>query len=150
MTDISMGPAKLNVGGVFSQALETLKSKLLFFVFTGLMLGIGNLALARSGVNDPHRTAVSPGFVVISMLILLVLGMVTQVLTARATATRLGENPSIDFVPAVQASLPKFLPLFLTALAYALLVGVFTSILTTHAFLDLRRLRGEAAAAPLV
>lgn len=43
MTDISMGSGKLDVGGVFSKALATFQSKLLFFVFTGLMIGVFSL-----------------------------------------------------------------------------------------------------------
>jgi hypothetical protein len=43
MSEFAVAPGKLNVGAVISQAFATLQSKLLFFVFTGLMVGLATL-----------------------------------------------------------------------------------------------------------
>ncbi|MCA3750972.1 MAG: glycerophosphoryl diester phosphodiesterase membrane domain-containing protein [Phenylobacterium sp.] len=122
MTETSMTSGKLNVGGVFNQAFATLQAKPLFFVFTGLMFGIAHLALSRSGVNGPDPSAISPGLVLVGILLLLVLGAITQILAARATEGPLGTNASLDFAPAVQAALPRLPNVILTTLAFLFLV----------------------------
>lgn len=119
-----MTSGKLNVGGVFNQAFSTLKAKPLFFVFTGLMFGIAHLALSRSGINEPDPSDVSPGLVLVGVLLLVVLGAISQILAARATEGPLGTNASLDFAPAVQAALPRLPNVILTTLAYALLFGL--------------------------
>lgn len=124
MTETSMMSGKLSVGGVFNQAFATLKAKPLFFVFTGLMLGIAHLALSRSGVNGPDPSDVSPGLALVGVLLLVVLGAISQVLAARATEGPLGTNASLDFAPAVQAALPRLPNVILTTLAIALLFGL--------------------------
>ena len=124
MTEISKASGKLNVGGVFNQAFATLQAKTLFFVFTGLMFGIAHLALSRSGINGPDPSAISPGLVLVGILLLLVLGAITQILAARATEGPLGTNASLDFAPAVQAALPRLPNVILTTLAFAFLVGL--------------------------
>ena len=103
MTDISMGSGKLDVGGVFSQALGTFQSKLLFFVFAGLMVGLASLV-----ANGP--------LLLIGILLSLAVGAVTDILTVRATTGPLGADAGTEFVPAIQAALPKFVPVFLTSL----------------------------------
>ncbi|MCA3720881.1 glycerophosphoryl diester phosphodiesterase membrane domain-containing protein [Phenylobacterium sp.] len=122
MTEISMASGKLNVGGVFNQAFSTLKAKPLFFVFTGLMFGIAHLALSRSGINGPDPSAISPGLVLVGVLLLVVLGAISQTLAARATEGPLGTNASLDFAPAVQAALPRLPNVILTTLALLFLV----------------------------
>jgi hypothetical protein len=122
MSEISMASGKLNVGGVFNQAFATLQAKPLFFVFTGLMFGIAHLALSRSGINGPDPSAISPGLVLVGILLLLVLGAITQILAARATEGPLGTNASLDFAPAVQAALPRLPNVILTTLALLFLV----------------------------
>ncbi len=117
MTEISMASGKLNVGGVFNQAFATLKAKPLFFVFTGLMFGIAHLALSRSGINGPDPSAISPGLVLVGVLLLVVLGAISQTLAARATEGPLGTTASLDFAPAVQAALPTLMNVVLTTLA---------------------------------
>ena len=131
MTEISKASGKLNVGGVFNQAFATLKAKPLFFVFTGLMFGIAHLALSRSGINGPDPSAISPGLVLVGILLLLVLGAVAQILAARATEGPLGTNASLDFAPAVQAALPRLPNVILTTLAFAALtfLGLIAFIL---------------------
>jgi hypothetical protein len=131
MTEISMAPARLNVGGVFNQAFETLRAKLLFFVFTGLMLGIGHLAMSRSGINGPDPSAISPGLLLVGILLLLVLGGLSQILCIRATEGPLGANASLDFAPAVQAALPMLVNVVLTTLACVFLtfLGLIALIL---------------------
>ncbi|MCA6235232.1 MAG: glycerophosphoryl diester phosphodiesterase membrane domain-containing protein [Phenylobacterium sp.] len=124
MTETSMTSGMLNVGGVFNQAFATLQAKPLFFVFTGLMFGIAHLALSRSGINGPDPSAISPGLVLVGILLLLVLGAITQILAARATEGPLGTNASLDFAPAVQAALPRLPNVILTTLAFAFLVGL--------------------------
>jgi len=124
MSEITMASGKLNVGGVFNQAFATLQAKPLFFVFTGLMFGIAHLALSRSGINGPDPSAISPGLVLVGILLLLVLGAITQILAARATEGPLGTNASLDFAPAVQAALPRLPNVILTTLAFAFLVGL--------------------------
>lgn len=119
-----MTSGKLNVGGVFNQAFSTLKAKPLFFVFTGLMFGIAHLALSRSGINGPDPSDVSPGLVLVGILLLVVLGAISQILAARATEGPLGTNASLDFAPAVQAALPRLPNVILTTLAFALLFGL--------------------------
>ena len=114
MTDISMGTAKLDVGGVFSKALATFQSKLLFFVFTGLMIGVFSLVGADG--DGP--------LVVVGILLTLVVGAIGQILTVRATTGPLGADAGAEFVPAIQSALPKFLPVFLTSLLVQLLVGL--------------------------
>jgi uncharacterized membrane protein len=109
MSEFAVAPGKLNVGAVFSQAFATLQSKLLFFVFAGLMVGLASLV----GTNGP--------LVLIGILLTLVVGAVAQILTVRATTGPLGVDAGTEFVPAVQAALPKFVPVFLTSL----LVGIF-------------------------
>lgn len=121
MSEISMASGKLNVGGVFNQAFATLKAKRLFFVFTGLMFGIAHLALSRSGINGPHPSAISPGLILVGILLLVVLGAISQILAARATEGPLGNNASLDFAPAVQAALPTLMNVVLTTLAFAFL-----------------------------
>ena len=116
MTDISMGTGKLNVGGVFSQALATFQSKLLFFVFTGLMLGVADLALTRPG-SGGLLTAVG-------LVLTLVVGAVGQILAVRATSGPLGADAGTEFVPAIQAALPKLAPVLLTSLLVGILVGL--------------------------
>ena len=131
MTGISIAPGKLNVGGVFNQAFATLKAKPLFFVFTGLMFGIAHLALSRSGINGPDSSAISPGLILVGILLLLVLGAISQVLAARATEGPLGTNASLDFAPAVQAALPTLTTVVLTTLACVFLtfLGLIAFIL---------------------
>ena len=58
------------------------------------------------------------------MLPVLAVGAVAQILTVRATTGPLGVDAGTEFVPAVQAALPKFLPVFLTALFVQILVSV--------------------------
>ena len=135
MSEISMASGKLNVGGVFNQAFATLQAKTLFFVFTGLMFGIAHLALSRSGINGPDPSAISPGLVLVGILLLLVLGAITQILAARATEGPLGTNASLDFAPAVQAALPRLPNVILTTLAVLFLVFLgLTLILLLLAF----------------
>jgi hypothetical protein len=112
MTDITMAPGKLNVGGVFSQAFATLQSKLLFFVFTGLMIGVASLV----GAKGP--------LMLIGILLTLAVGAVGQILTVRATTGPLGADAGSEFVPAVQAALPKFAPVFLTSLMVQILISL--------------------------
>ena len=112
MSEFAVAPGKLNVGAVFSQAFATLQSKLLFFVFTGLMVGLASLV--GTGGNQ----------VLIGSLLTLAVGAVAQILTVRATTGPLGVDAGAEFVPAVQAALPKFLPVFLTALFVQILVSV--------------------------
>jgi hypothetical protein len=112
MTDITMAPGKLNVGGVFSQAFATLQSKLLFFVFTGLMIGVASLV----GAKGP--------LMLIGILLTLAVGAVGQILTVRATTGPLGADAGTEFVPAVQAALPKFAPVFLTSLMVQILISL--------------------------
>ncbi|AWM78090.1 hypothetical protein [Phenylobacterium parvum] len=111
MTDITMAPGKLNVGAIFSQAFATFQSKLLFFVFAGLMFGLPGLV-----ANGP--------LLLIGILLTLAVGAVTDILTVRATTGPLGADAGTEFVPAVQAALPKFLPVFLTSL----LVWIFVTL----------------------
>jgi len=122
MSEISMASGKLNVGGVFNQAFATLRDKPLLFVFTGLMFGIAHLALSRSGVNGPDPSAISPGLVLVGILLLVILGAITQILAARATEGPLGTSASLDFAPAVQAALPRLPNVILTTLAFLFLV----------------------------
>jgi len=122
MSEITMASGKLNVGGVFNQAFATLQAKPLFFVFTGLMFGIAHLALSRSGINGPDPSAVSPGLILVGILLLVILGAITQILAARATEGPLGTNASLDFAPAVQAALPRLPNVILTTLAVLFLV----------------------------
>ena len=103
MSEINIAPGKLNVGAVFSQAFATFQSKLLFFVFAGLMVGLTGLV-----ANGP--------LLLIGILLGLAVGAVTDILTVRATTGPLGADAGTEFVPAVQAALPKFLPVFLTSL----------------------------------
>ena len=114
MSEINIAPGKLNVGAVFSQALATLQSKLLFFVFTGLMVGVASL------VGDDGGGPL----VLIGILLTLVVGAVAQILTVRATTGPLGADAGAEFVPAVQAALPKFVPVFLTSLLVQVLVSL--------------------------
>jgi hypothetical protein len=114
MSEINIAPGKLNVGAVFSQALATLQSKLLFFVFTGLMVGVASL------VGDDGGGPL----VLIGILLTLVVGAVAQILTVRATTGPLGVDAGAEFVPAVQAALPKFVPVFLTSLLVQVLVSL--------------------------
>ena len=122
MSETSMTSGKLSVGGVFNQTFATLQAKPLFFVFTGLMFGIAHLALSRSGINGPDPSAISPGLVLVGILLLLVLGAVSQILAARATEGPLGTNASLDFAPAVQAALTRLPNVILTTLALLFLV----------------------------
>ena len=122
MSEFAVAPGKLNVGAIFSHAFATLQAKPLFFVFTGLMFGIAHLALSRSGINGPDPSAISPGLVLVGILLLLVLGAITQILAARATEGPLGTNASLDFAPAVQAALPRLPNVILTTLALLFLV----------------------------
>ena len=62
--------------------------------------------------------------VLIGSLLTLAVGAVAQILTVRATTGPLGVDAGAEFVPAVQAALPKFLPVFLTALFVQILVSV--------------------------
>ena len=73
MSEFAVAPGTLNVGAVFSQAFATLQSKLLFFVFTGLMVGLASLV--GTGGNQ----------VLIGSLLTLAVGAVAQILTVRAT-----------------------------------------------------------------
>ena len=114
MSEINIAPDKLNVGAVFSQALATLQSKPLFFVFTGLMVGVASL------VGDDGGGPL----VLIGILLTLVVGAVAQILTVRATTGPLGVDAGAEFVPAVQAALPKFVPVFLTSLLVQILVSL--------------------------
>lgn len=114
MSEINIAPGKLNVGAVFSRALATLQSKLLFFVFTGLMVGVASL------VGDDGGGPL----VLIGILLTLAVGAVAQILTVRATTGPLGVDAGAEFVPAVQAALPKFVPVFLTALFVQVLVSL--------------------------
>jgi hypothetical protein len=114
MSEINIAPGKLNVGAVFSQALATLQSKPLFFVFTGLMVGVASL------VGDDGGGPL----VLIGILLTLVVGAVAQILTVRATTGPLGVDAGAEFVPAVQAALPKFVPVFLTSLLVQVLVSL--------------------------
>jgi hypothetical protein len=114
MSEINIAPGKLNVGAVFSQALATLQSKLLFFVFTGLMVGVASL------VGDDGGGPL----VLIGILLTLVVGAVAQILTVRATTGPLGADAGAEFVPAIQAALPKFVPVFLTSLLVQVLVSL--------------------------
>jgi hypothetical protein len=114
MSEINIAPGKLNVGAVFSQALATLQSKPLFFVFTGLMVGVASL------VGDDGGGPL----VLIGILLTLVVGAVAQILTVRATTGPLGVDAGAEFVPAVQAALPKFVPVFLTSLFVQVLVSL--------------------------
>jgi len=114
MSEINIAPGKLNVGAVFSQALATLQSKLLFFVFTGLMVGVASLVGDNGG---------GP-LVLIGILLTLVVGAIGQILTVRATTGPLGADAGAEFVPAVQAALPKFIPVFLTSLLVQVLVSL--------------------------
>ncbi|MFM8377350.1 MAG: hypothetical protein ACKN9P_15045, partial [Phenylobacterium sp.] len=126
MTDLSMGTAKLSVGGVFSQSIATIRAKLLFFVFTGLLIGIAELAWSRSGLNGSDPSAVSPGLAAIALVLLQVLGAVGGILCTRATAGPLGSDAGSEFAPAVQAALPKLLPVILTSVLYGLIVVLGT------------------------
>ena len=112
MSEFAVAPGKLNVGAIFSQAFATFQSKLLFFVFTGLMVGLASLV----GTNGP--------LVLIGILLTLGVGAVAQILTVRATTGPLGVDAGTEFVPAVQAALPKFVPVFLTALFVQVLVSL--------------------------
>lgn len=114
MSEINIAPGKLNVGAVFSQAFATLQSKLLFFVFTGLMVGVASLVGNDGG---------GP-LVLIGILLTLAVGAVAQILTVRATTGPLGVDAGAEFVPAVQAALPKFAPVFLTALLVQVLISL--------------------------
>lgn len=114
MSEINIAPGKLDVGAVFSQALATLQSKPLFFVFTGLMVGVASL------VGDDGGGPL----VLIGILLTLVVGAVAQILTVRATTGPLGVDAGAEFVPAVQAALPKFVPVFLTSLLVQVLVSL--------------------------
>jgi hypothetical protein len=107
MSESAVAPGKLNVGAVISQAFATLQSKLLFFVFTGLMLGLAILAGTNGGI-----------------LLALAVGAVAQIVTVRATTGPLGVDAGAEFVPAVQAALPKFLPVFLTSLLVQILISL--------------------------
>jgi hypothetical protein len=107
MSEFAVTPGKLNVGAVISQAFATLQSKLLFFVFTGLMLGLAILAGTNGGI-----------------LLALAVGAVAQIVTVRATTGPLGVDAGAEFVPAVQAALPKFLPVFLTSLLVQILISL--------------------------
>jgi len=117
MSEFAVAPGKLNVGAVFSQAFATLQSKLLFFVFTGLMVGLASLV----GPNGNQ--------VLIGSLLTLAVGAVAQILTVRATTGPLGVDAGAEFVPAVQAALPKFLPVFLTSLLVQILISLGMSFL---------------------
>ena len=117
MSEINIAPGKLNVGAVISQAFATLQSKLLFFVFTGLMVGLASLV----GPNGNQ--------VLIGSLLTLAVGAVAQILTVRATTGPLGVDAGAEFVPAVQAALPKFLPVFLTSLLVQILISLGMSFL---------------------
>ena len=119
MTEISMVSGKLNVGGVFAQAVATLQSKLLFFVFTGLMIGVASLVGADGD---------SP-LVLVGILLTLMVGAIGQILTVRAATGPLGDDAGADFVPAIQSALPKFLPVFLTSLLVQVLVGLGSLLL---------------------
>ena len=112
MSEFAVAPGKLNVGAIFSQAFATFQSKLLFFVFTGLMVGLASLV----GTNGP--------LVLIGILLTLGVGAVAQILTVRATTGPLGVDAGTEFVQAVQAALPKFVPVFLTALFVQILVSL--------------------------
>jgi hypothetical protein len=94
--------------------LATLQSKLLFFVFTGLMVGVASL------VGDDGGGPL----VLIGILLTLVVGAVAQILTVRATTGPLGADAGAEFVPAIQAALPKFVPVFLTSLLVQVLVSL--------------------------
>jgi polyferredoxin len=107
MSEFAVAPGKLNVGAVISQAFATLQSKLLFFVFTGLMLGLAILAGTNGGI-----------------LLALAVGAVAQIVTVRATTGPLGVDAGAEFVPAIQAALPKFLPVFLTSLLVQILISL--------------------------
>jgi hypothetical protein len=114
MSEINIAPGKLNVGAVFGQAMATLQSKPLFFVFTGLMVGIASLVGDNGG---------GP-LVLIGILLTLVVGAIGQILTVRATTGPLGLDAGAEFVPAIQAALPKFVPVFLTSLLVQVLVSL--------------------------
>ena len=128
MSEFAVAPGKLNVGAVFSQAFATFQSKLLFFVFAGLMVGLTGLV-----ANGP--------LLLIGILLGLAVGAVTDILTVRATTGPLGADAGTEFVPAVQAALPKFLPVFLTSLLVWIFVilglillvvpGVFLAVMLT-------------------
>jgi hypothetical protein len=123
MSESAVAPGKLNVGAVFSQAFATLQSKLLFFVFTGLMVGLASLV----GTKGP--------LMLIGILLTLVVGAVAQILTVRATTGPLGVDAGTEFVPAVQAALPKFVPVLLTSLFVQILVGLGMILIVPGVFL---------------
>jgi uncharacterized membrane protein len=62
--------------------------------------------------------------VLIGILLTLVVGAVAQILTVRATTGPLGADAGAEFVPAIQAALPKFVPVFLTSLLVQVLVSL--------------------------
>jgi hypothetical protein len=119
MSEINIAPGKLDVGAVFSQAFATLQSKPLFFVFTGLMMGVASL------VGDDGGGPL----VLIGILLTLAVGAVAQILTVRATTGPLGVDAGAEFVPAVQAALPKFAPVFLTSVLVWILLSLGVSFL---------------------
>jgi uncharacterized membrane protein len=121
MTDISMGSGKLNVGGVLSQALATLQSKLLFFVFAGLLIGVGNLAASYPDAGGLRLA--------IGVIVALAVSVLGQIVTIRATAGPLGVNAATEFAPALQAAGPKFVPVLLTALLVSIIVGLGSILL---------------------
>lgn len=114
MIEFNMASGKLNVGGLFSKAIETFRAKLQFFVFTGFLIGIGNLAVSSSGLETGHVNSV--GLAVIGVILTTFLGLLGEVVAVRATAGPLGANAGAEFVPALQSALPKVLPLLLTLL----------------------------------
>ncbi|MCA6289876.1 hypothetical protein [Phenylobacterium sp.] len=107
MSEINIAPGKLNVGAVISQAFATSQSKFLFFVFTGLTFSLAILAGTNGGI-----------------LLALAVGAVAQIVTVRAATGPLGVDAGAEFVPAVQAALPKFLPVFLTSLLVQILISL--------------------------
>ncbi|MFM1959965.1 MAG: hypothetical protein RL588_1482 [Pseudomonadota bacterium] len=120
MSEINIAPGKLNVGAVFSQALATLQSKPLFFVFTGLLMGLGSLATPDTDLGSD--ASVFGGLMIFGVLLTVFLSLVGQVLVARAVSGEIGTDAGADFVPAIQAALPRLLPLLLT--------GILCSIIT--------------------
>ncbi|MFM8377053.1 MAG: hypothetical protein ACKN9P_13525 [Phenylobacterium sp.] len=132
MPGIAALPAGLDVGAVFSQAVATLRSKPLFFVFTGLMIG----AFSLLGANLPVYllgllTGVAaldilgyPHFFALRILETLVAAAMLQVLAVRATEGPAGGDARTEFGPAVWAALPKLLPALATSLMAQVVVGL--------------------------
>ena len=135
MSEINIAPGKLDVGAVFSQAFATLQSKLLFFVFTGLMVGVADLAVAQPGAAGGSSGLLQ----LVGFLLTVVVGGLGQILTARATSGPLGADAGMGVLIIAGTTLLVTLLVFLGLIVLVvpgLILGVMLLVATVACILE--------------